>query len=230
MVAQRLALTLVLVWLGAGAAAAADVANGRQIVLHGNGHGATPCVACHGADGAGIADVAYPRLAGQQAAYLRKQLHDFRNGLRNSEVMQLFAKALSGAEIRDVAAYYAAQPAHGTHEIADRALIGAGRQLAERSDWDRNLPPCFSCHGPRGVGVGGDFPLLAGQHAQYIEKQLLAWKRGTRDNDPDQLMKTVAQRLGEPDIKGVAAYFASLNPAPAQRITLNDSRPAGGPR
>jgi cytochrome c553 len=230
MVARRLAFTLALIWLGAPVATPAGVAGGRQIVLHGNGHGATPCVACHGAHGAGIADVAYPRLAGQQAAYLRKQLHDFRHTLRDSEVMQRFAKALSEPEIRDVAAYYAAQPAHGTREIADRALIDAGRQLARRGDWGRNLPPCVSCHGPRGIGVGRNFPLLAGQHAQYIEQQLLAWKQGTRDNDPQQLMKTVARRLGEPDIKAVAAYFASLDPAAAQRTTPNDARPLGSPR
>ena len=127
MVARRLALILVLVWFGVGPAAAAGVASGRQIVLHSDGRGATPCVACHGAHGAGIADVAYPRLAGQQAAYLRKQLHDFRLGRGDSEVMHLFAKALSEAEIRAVAAYFASldpAPAPGTTPERARAAGG----------------------------------------------------------------------------------------------------------
>lgn len=75
--------------------------------------------------------------------------------------------------------------------------------------WDREVPPCASCHGPNGRGVGATFPELAGQHASYLSAQFAAWKNGTRSNDPQNLMKGVAERLTDAEIQAVAAWFAA---------------------
>jgi cytochrome c553 len=87
-------------------------------------------------------------------------------------------------------------------------LLQEGEALALRGDWDRDLPACISCHGPGGRGVDEHFPALAGQHASYIAAQIQAWKNGTRRNDPLNLMKTIADRLSEHEIKAVAVYFS----------------------
>lgn len=72
------------------------------------------------------------------------------------------------------------------------------------------MPACVSCHGPGGKGIGAVFPALAGQHASYIKAQLEAWKNGTRRNDPNNLMKVVADRLTDEEVQAVSEYFATL--------------------
>lgn len=192
-------------------AAAADAQAGRSIAMQGNGHGALACVSCHGAKGAGNAAAGFPRLSSQEPGYLAKQLHDFKNGSRNNPVMKPIAAALSDADIAAVAAYYSAQQAPATP--APKPDSAEGEDLALRGDWDHDIPACVSCHGPGGKGVGGTFPALAGQHASYISAQIAAWKNGARHNDPNDLMKVIAERLREDQIDAVAAYFASLPPA-----------------
>lgn len=192
------------------AAGAANMGAGKAIVLQGNGKGATACITCHGADGAGNAAAAFPRLAGLDAGYLAKQLQDYQHGTRKDSVMQSVAKALSSAEAADVAAYFSAQPLPAKTAVGDAALVARGARLALSGFWDKDVPACISCHGPGGRGVGAHFPALAGQHASYIAKQLNAWLTGTRDNDPQALMKGIARRLSASDIAAVSAYFAGL--------------------
>ncbi len=185
---------------------------GKTVAIEGNGNGATPCSACHGADGAGQAGAGYPRIAGLNPAYMEKQLHDFTNESRNSPIMAPVASALSGKEIKAVVAYYAnMKPTHAmSNSSADDKLLKAGKQLAEKGNWSNDVPACFTCHGVGGIGIGDHFPALAGQHASYIEQQLQSWRKGQRDNDPNQLMKGVAMRLSDAEIKAVSAYLASL--------------------
>lgn len=202
--------TLILTMLTGMSAVAADPDAGERIVQQGNGQGATACLACHGMDGAGNAAAGFPRLAGLDAAYLEKQLLDFQNGSRNDPVMQPVAKALSADDIRNASAYYAAQTAATGAAAADAASLARGERLSLHGLWEKTIPACVSCHGPGGRGVGAHFPALAGQHAGYIVKQLEAWRDGSRRNDPQDLMKVVAERLPEADIAAVAAYFASL--------------------
>lgn len=199
--------------MGGTVAAAADPQAGKTVVLQGNGQGATACVRCHGADGAGKAAAGFPRLAGLDAGYLRKQLLDFQTGTRKNPVMGPVAKALSAAEAGAVAAYYSAQtaPAEAVAD-ADTGLIDRGARIALSGLWEKTIPACTSCHGPRGRGVGVHFPALAGQHADYIARQLAAWRDGSRSNDPQALMKGIAERLPEQDIAAVSVYFASLQP------------------
>jgi len=195
------------------AAAATDAAT---IVQQGNGKGAAPCMACHGTDGGGMAVNGYPRLAGLDAAYIQRQLDDFANGTRRNPVMQPNASALSEDERAALAKYYSALPVPA-HAVAPPA--GAGATLATQGDWSRGLPACVRCHGPGGMGVGANFPPLAGQSAAYIASQLRAWQQGTRRNDPLQLMQHVAKQLTPQEVDAVAGWFA------AQPLPAGESRP-----
>ncbi|MGD8587385.1 MAG: c-type cytochrome [Chromatiales bacterium] len=205
-------LQLILVWaiLWSGWVSAAEVETGKQLAMQGNGKGAAPCVGCHGADGGGNAAANFPRLAGLDGDYLAKQLQDFISGTRNNPIMQPIASALSKQEIDDVAAYYASLPLPQRSTQAQAVTSDSGKQLVELGDWNSVVPACIQCHGPGARGVGMHFPALAGQHAGYIESQLQAWRQGTRKNDPNQLMKGVADRLDDSQVKAVSAYLASL--------------------
>lgn len=173
--------------------------------------GAMPCVACHGADGLGLAAAGFPRLAGLPAAYVRKQLTDFSSGARSNPVMQPLAKALTEAEIAAVSQAVAAMPFPAAVTVPRSEMPGnAAQKLALQGAWERQIPACVSCHGPAGVGVGDAFPALAGQPAAYLAAQLTAWQNGTRRNDPNDLMGHIAKSLTPEEAQGVAHYFASL--------------------
>ncbi|WP_346799082.1 c-type cytochrome [Halomonas sp. Bachu 37] len=179
---------------------------------------AAVCTACHQADGSGMNNPqgeSWPRLAGLDAVYLAKQLHDFKSGERRNATMQPFANMIDDQQIDDVAAYYSAMPPTAGHggEQADDALLARGEQLAERGDWDDYIVSCKSCHGPGSTGVGETFPGIAGQHAGYIAAQLNAWKEGERDNDPQNLMGAIATRMSDEDIQAVSAWLANQTPA-----------------
>lgn len=208
------AISIITLNMFANAAGAANPVAGKGIVLQGNSKGATPCVVCHGEQGAGNAVALLPRLARLDADYLAKQLRDFQRGTRKDAVMQPIAKALSQAEIANVTAYFAAQSLPVSAAAADPALLARGARLATSGFWDKDVPACISCHGPVGRGVGANFPALAGQHPSYIAQQLNAWRTGTRDNDPQGLMKGIALRLPAGDIAAVSVYFSSLTSEP----------------
>ena len=189
---------------------AADVAAGKRIATQGSSGGATACLGCHGADGGGNAAANFPRLAGLDAGYLAKQLQDIAGETRINPIIQPIASALSKQDIADVAAYYAELPVPEVATQSQSAASQAGRQLVELGNWAEAVPAFIQCHGPGARGVGAHFPALAGQHAGYIESQLQAWQQGTRKNDPNQLMKGVAEHLDADQIKAVLAYLASL--------------------
>lgn len=175
------------------------------------------CTACHQADGSGKnvpGGESWPRLAGLDAAYIAKQLHDYQSGERSNASMMPFANMLDEQQIADVAAYYASLPATqgAGGEDADEAMLKRGKQLAERGDWSEYIVSCKSCHGPGNRGAGEVFPGIAGQHAGYIKAQLQAWKAGTRNNDTQDLMGSIARRMSDDDIQAVAAWLAGQKP------------------
>ncbi len=173
---------------------------------------AATCMACHGANGEGQSAANFPRLAGLPKSYLHAQLTSFTDGSRQNPIMAGMAAVLSDADKDAVADYFSRlnPPKSPVPAVTDMALLEAGRVLAVDGDWDNTIPACFSCHGPNGLGVGDNFPALAGQSAGYISGQLTAWRQGLRNNDPDALMKTVALRLNDEQIKAVSAYLSSL--------------------
>jgi cytochrome c553 len=199
-------------------AVTAHAADGRQIAANGNGREAPACSACHGAQGEGQPDVANPRLAGLDSEYLFAQLNAFAQGSRDSEAMFPIAKALTPDERQAVAKFYAGlvTPKIEQSRQADDKAIAAGDALAGRGDWSKGLPGCGQCHGAAGQGVGKTFPALAGQSAEYIMRQLKAWKDGKRTNDPLHLMTGISSKLSDDQIATVAAYYASL-PVAAKR-------------
>ncbi|PSF09489.1 c-type cytochrome [Marinobacter halophilus] len=178
---------------------------------------AAVCSACHQADGSGMniaGGESWPRLAGLDANYIAKQLHDYKSGSRVNASMMPFANMLNDQQIADVAAHYASLPATEGKggESADEATLKRGKQLAERGDWSNYIVSCKSCHGPDNQGAGDAFPGIAGQHAGYIKAQLTAWKAGNRRNDPQDLMGTIARRMSDDDIHAVAVWLAIQNP------------------
>lgn len=207
---RRSAVGMMLALLAGVSIAAPPSDAGKAIATQGNGKGATACTSCHGEYGEGNAAAGFPRVGGMNADYLAKQLRDFRSRTRDSAVMGPVATALSDADIGAVSRYYAGLKwsAAATQKLADNVAQGA--VLARYGDWPgRALPACSQCHAENGLGVGGDFPPVAGQHASYIAAQLKAWKTGTRHNDPLGLMKSVAAKLSEEDMQAVAAYYAA---------------------
>lgn len=207
----------------------ASAAEGEAIMLSGGANpSALPCITCHGADGKGMAAAGFPRLAGLPAAYIAKQLHDFRAGSRVNPIMQPVANALSEEEVAAVAIAYSQRPkVNVMSNDAERPRPGTGAWIALRGAWDRNIPECTLCHGPSGVGVGTNFPPLAGQSVLYLETQLKAWRGttaapskratkpapplgATRQNDPNNLMRHIAADLTDAEIKAVAEYFGNL--------------------
>ncbi|QJI21281.1 MULTISPECIES: c-type cytochrome [unclassified Pseudomonas] len=195
----------------------AQALEGKKVFSEGGAQpGAAACMACHGADGLGLAAAGFPRLAGLSAAYLTKQLHDFKSGTRSNPVMTSLAKALTEEEIAAVSQTLAAMPAPvvpAGHRSA--TPTNPAEKLALQGAWERQIPACVSCHGPSGVGVGEAFPPLSGQSAAYLAAQLNAWRSGTRNNDPNDLMGHVAKSLTDDEVQGIANYFASL---PGQEV------------
>lgn len=183
-----------------------------ELVLAGKGQ-AWSCASCHGAAGQGGLNT--PRLAGQPAEYLKKQLQDFRSGLRHNESMAYVVRALTDDDIDMVARYYAGIALRAPLQPSLGGDLARGKLLAEKGDWKTDVPACFSCHGMQGEGVAPGFPALAGQQPDYLFAQLAAWHAGERGNSPQQLMDGIARRMNPDDMRAVADYLGSLPPAPA---------------
>jgi len=181
-----------------------------SIITQGKG-AAVACASCHGVDGAGNAQAGFPVLAQLPPAHFAKQIADFKAGTRVNPVMTPIAMAMSAEDIESSARHYAGQPRPKTAAATvDPAAIARGKNLAINGAWDRDVPPCFKCHAVDGLGIAPAFPPIAGQHTAYTVSQLQAWKTGARTNDPQKLMKTVAENLTDDDIHSVAGYLATL--------------------
>jgi cytochrome c553 len=183
----------------------ADTAKGQAIANQ-------VCAACHGADGNSPAPV-NPKLAGQIPEYLHKQLLNFKpvNGKaeRPNPVMMGFASALSADDMRNVAAYYAGQQAK-PGAARNKDTVSLGQKLWRGGDTAKGLPACASCHGATGAGLPVQYPRLAGQHAEYTEAQLKGFRAGERANDANRMMRGIAVKMTDAEIKAVADYVAGL--------------------
>ena len=186
-------------------AAKADLARGSQIATQ-------VCAACHAADGNSPA-AANPKLAGQHPEYLAKQLANFReNKVRKNAVMMGFAAALTPEDAANVSAHFAAQkPKEGAARNA--ATVKLGEKIYRGGVADKGIPACASCHGPAGSGIPAQYPRLAGQWADYTKSQLMAFRAGERQNDPQSMMRGVASKLSDKEIDAVADYVAGLKTA-----------------
>ncbi|MFM1991156.1 MAG: hypothetical protein RJA99_4113 [Pseudomonadota bacterium] len=182
-----------------------DLARGQQIA-------AQACAACHGADG-NATGPANPKLAGQHADYLYKQLVNFvpKQGAKEAEranaIMQGFASTLSDDDRRNVAAYYASQ-AKKPSAAKDKQLVELGQKIYRAGIPEKQVPSCAGCHGPAGAGIPAQYPRLSGQWAEYTESQLTQFRGGQRKNSAQ--MMTISARLSDAEIKAVSDYIAGL--------------------
>ncbi len=172
------------------------------------------CLGCHGIDGRGDGSAAFPRLSGQSAWYLYKQLTDYASGARPNQVMSPIAKSLTTAQMEDVAAYYASQEADYLTPAReyDPLLIQEGGVLSAVGSTERQIQACGNCHGPSGIGLPPVYPYLAGQYAGYLQLQLQLWQEDVRKNSPLGTMAVIAKNMTDRDIEAVSAYFATVRP------------------
>lgn len=164
------------------------------------------CAACHNADG-NRGSPAYPILAGQHPEYLVKQLTEFKSGKRKNAIMAGFAGTLSDEDMHNVAAFYAsksAKPGAAKH----KDTVALGEKIYRAGIADRQVPACAACHGPAGSGIPAQYPRIGGQHGDYVEAQMLAFRSGARANSVP--MAGVAAKMNDKEIKAVSDYIAGL--------------------
>jgi len=185
---------------------AADIEAGKEMA-------ATVCAACHGANGVSVSD-AIPNLAAQRPAYIEAQLKAFKEGTRkhssatgHTDIMNVIQ--LSAQDMANVAAYFASQQ-EKPGASRNKDTIDLGRRIWRAGDASKGLPACASCHGATGAGMPVEFPRLAGQHAEYLEAQLKAFAAGTRANDANKAMRTIAAKMTGQEMRAVADYAAGL--------------------
>jgi cytochrome c553 len=198
-----------LLWVGAAFAQDTpkpDPAKGQKIVDQ-------VCAACHGPHGNSVAP-ANPKLAGQYADYLHKQLTNFKaqdgkRAERENPIMAGMVANLSDTDMKNVAAYFSQQSLRP--DVArDKNLAAAGQKLYRGGNAATGVVACAGCHGPTGAGIPVQYPHIAGQYAEYIETQLKAFRSGVRANDPNGMMRGVTARMTDGEIKALAQYVAGL--------------------
>lgn len=188
-----------------GATGKVDLAKGQQIATQ-------VCAACHGPDG-NSPTPANPKLAGQHAAYLAKQLRNFKvekgatEAARANPVMAGFAAGLSDDDILNVSAYYQSQKLKPA-AAKNKDIVELGQKIFRGGVADKHIPACAGCHSPNGAGIPDEYPRIAGQFTEYTEAQLVAFRQGLRKNSLQ--MTGTAARMSDAEIKAVSEYVAGL--------------------
>lgn len=204
---KRIIITIL---LGLSAVATANAAEGNAEA--GKGKSAM-CAACHGADGNSPVTM-YPKLAGQSANYLVKQLTEFKLAMtsggksgRVNAIMGGMSMALSEQDMADISAFYAGQQSTAGNGIANTK----GKKLYLGGNAEMEVTACVACHGINGKGMSSaGFPALAGQNAEYLKAQLEAFRNGSRNNDLNGMMQGVAANLTDEEINALSQYSSSL--------------------
>jgi len=195
-----IALTLLVSLVGAANAAGNTEAGKAKAAM---------CAACHGADGNAPVAI-YPKLAGQHADYIVKQLKDFKSGARNNPIMMGMSMGLSETDMADIAAHY--QSLAVTEGSTAEEAIAIAKPLYLGGDSERNIAACISCHGPRGNGLGlAKFPKISSQNEAYLVAQLKSFRKGERANDPQGMMVDTTNRLTDAEIDALAKYLVGLH-------------------
>jgi len=167
------------------------------------------CFGCHGEDG-NSADSATPKLAGQYGIYISKQVRNYLASTRTHMVMSGMAATISDADLDDIAAYFASQPMmKGDHPSGNKT----GKELFENNDLPRMMVRCNSCHGEAGKGLAPDnpvYPVIGGQHKDYLLAQLINFRKGLRNNSPGGVMNITVHRLSDVELEALADYASGL--------------------
>lgn len=173
-----------------------DAARGEQVFA--------ACWDCHRKDASGRANGVFPRLAGQHASVLIKQLSDIRTERRSNPSMLPLALGLNRGDIVDVAAYLQSLPIGAANGKGPGNGVARGRQLYERD--------CTDCHGANGQGNAAKFyPMVAAQHYRYLLREVVSIRDGERRNSDPVMVKAV-KNYSQGDIEAVADYMAQLPP------------------
>lgn len=187
----------------ASALFAAKAAVAPPIVTH-------VCAACHGRDGNSV-DPNVPSLAGQVEPYLERQLIAFKTQ-RRTGVMSGIAVGLSDADVHVAADWFAQQMAQPNPDPRpDSAALRQGAAIYRHGIDTKNVPACASCHAMNGSGLPPEFPRLAGQHTNYLEAQLRAFRSDSRLSNPNAMMRNVSSDLSNQEIDAVAQYITDLH-------------------
>lgn len=185
--------------LGGGTAfAQADEARAKRIA-------GGSCFLCHGANGESTSEL-FPRLAGQHAEYIAKQLEAFRSGARKSTAMTEMVAKLTPDEMLALGRYYE-KMSLPREEAKDPQLAGMGRYVYHNGNKFSGVPACVSCHGINGEGAA-NLPRLATQFSGYIHNQLKSFNKRERTND-NAVMHTVVEKMTELEMAAVAEYLSS---------------------
>jgi len=207
---KSVALLFTSLLLAASSTFAADAetkAAAKPDLAKGQATSTSVCAACHTNDGS-RGSAANPILQGQHPEYLVKQLSEFKSGKRANPIMSGMAAPLSEADMKNVSAFYASKVAKPGF-AKNKDLVTLGEKIYRGGIADRMIPACAGCHSPTGAGIPAQYPRLAGQHADYTEAQLVAFRSGARSNSVP--MSGVAAKLNDREIKAVADYIAGLH-------------------
>jgi cytochrome c553 len=190
----------------AKAAYQGDAAKGQALA-------AGVCGACHMPDGNSMVPT-FPKLAGQHADYLYKQMKNFsmvdgKQPERVNAIMNGMILPFNDEQMRDFAAWFAAQKQQGEAARSDDTTA-LGQKLFRAGDMSKGLPACTGCHGPTGAGIPAEYPRIGGQFADYLELQLKSFRDDSRANDPSKMMRMIALKMTDAEIKAVAGYIAGL--------------------
>lgn len=171
------------------------------------------CGGCHGFDG-NSEDATYPRLAGQYAGYIFKQIKDFQSGHRanNDTMAGMAAMVGSDEDAKDIGAFFAEQKMKGSLTKPDQDLLAQGEKLFRQGNPTTGVYGCINCHGEKGKGRSENvsvFPVIGGQHRDYLIKQLKEFREGKRENDPAGMMSGIAENLTDKEIEAVAEYLSA---------------------
>ena len=184
-----------------GAQAAGDATAGQQK--------SAPCQACHGTDGNSAVGM-YPKIAGQHASYIERQLKALRDGQRKDPVMSPMAANLSDQDIADLAAYYSSQTVKLGSVPED--AVAAGALVYRAGNAKTGVPACMACHSPDGKGnAPASWPALSGQHPEYVTKQLGLYASGERSTDINGIMRDIAARMSKAEVDAVSQYVSGLH-------------------
>jgi cytochrome c553 len=165
------------------------------------------CQGCHGEEG-NSPDPMIPNLAGQYSGYIIKQIQNFQSGLRTHQIMSAIAASVNNNDLPDIAAYFASRTKmKGDGSEGDPA----GKNLFLKGDMTRMMVSCVNCHGINGKGKAPRnpvFPVIGGQHKEYIRGQLINFREGDRANSPGGVMNIIAQKLTDTEINALADYIS----------------------
>jgi cytochrome c553 len=166
------------------------------------------CQGCHGEEGNSTEPTA-PKLAGQYGPYISKQLRNFQDGIRTHQIMSDIAKTINDDDLADIAAYFASR----------KKMKGAGsenkvgKELFLHGDMSRMMVACVNCHGVNGKGktpINSVFPVIGGQHKDYLRGQIINFRAGDRSNSPGGVMNIITQRLTDAELEALADYVSGL--------------------